>query len=144
MVNRWARSSLTSKRRPGLVTWFSLGVLILSAIFLIRFTAALQLPDLPLTVPAGYLALTGAIWGVAGTLLSYGLFTGKGWGRAALPWGVSAFLVWYWIDRILFTRSEYAARSWPFALLLTALGLVWMLWMMRRKGFREYFEENAK
>lgn len=135
---------MTSKRRPGLVTWFSAIVLTLSAIFLIRFVAALQLPDLPMSVPAGYLALTGAVWGVAGAVLAFGLLTGQAWSRRALPWAGAAFLAWYWIDRLLFARSEYAARSWPFALMLTLLGLGWLVIMMRRKSFREYFEESTK
>lgn len=119
-------------------------MLILSAVFLIRLLAALQLPDLPLTIAPAYLAFTGAFWGIGSSLLALGLLTGRAWSGTVLPWGAAAFITWYWTDRLLFAQSEYAARSWPFALGLTGLGLGWIVLMMRQKSFREYFEESTK
>lgn len=117
-------------------------MLILATVFLIRFVVALQLPDLPMSVPAGYLAISGAVWGLTAAVAGLGLLLGKPWSVRMVRWGIPAFLLWYWIDRLLFARSDYAARSWPFALILSTVGLGWYILALRRQSFRKYFEEN--
>jgi hypothetical protein len=97
-------------------------------------------PDLPLSVPPSYLVLTGAVWGVAWVVIAAALFTGRRWApRATLAVG-AAFLLWYWADRLLLVRSEYALRTMPFGLAVTLLASVLAL---RRPAARRHFGEHT-
>ena len=91
------------------------------------------LPGLPMTVPLGYLAAMGAFWGVALTTCAFGLMRFRRWGR----WGTLAAVTLYemhvWVNHLLFDASDYARRTWPWALLLTLLllALAWGLLSLR-------------
>ncbi len=132
------------RRRPRLVTWLSLGVLIFSAIHLIRMALGLRLPpDLPLTVPPAYIALNGGLWGLAGLAATYGLWRGRDWAIHLTRWGGLLYTVWYWLDRSLLARSDYARLTWPLGAVLTAFALGALLWALSRAHVRRYFRENA-
>jgi hypothetical protein len=121
----------------------ALGVLILSAANWTRFFLALSLPGLPLSVPVWYLALVGLVWGSLGLLAVVGLSAGRAWAPALTGWGGTAFVLWLWIDRLLLVRSDYAARTRPFELIisLVLLGCVW--WILRRPASRVYFQVRS-
>jgi hypothetical protein len=103
-----------------------------------------HVPDLPLSVPQWYFHLTGFVWGVTGLVLSYGLFRTLPWALRMLSWASLLFVVWYWIDWLLFTRSEYGRGSWPASLMLTIIVLGLLFWIQRRIDVRTAFQENKK
>jgi hypothetical protein len=117
-------------------------VLSLGAIYLIRMAGGLMAPDLPLSVPRGYLPITGAVWGVGWVATALALFTGRRWAPRMLILSGIAFLVWYWADRLLFVRSEHALRTLPFSLALTGVGTALVLLALRQPSVRRYFGES--
>lgn len=135
---------MTSKRRPKLVTLLSLGVLTLATIHWVRFALAFQLPALPLTVPNWYIPFTGAVWGATGLGIAIALFTGRKWAIAAtFGWSV-IYALWYWADRLLFVRGDYAQRTQPASLALTILGIGAVGLILRRRSVRQYFREKVE
>jgi hypothetical protein len=117
-------------------------VLTFAAFYLTRLVLGLALPDLPLSVPVWYLPLTGAIWGGAACLVGVGLWRGSREAYRALFWLTPAYLAWYWIDRLFFVRSDFAQRSQPAALLLSAVGAALVYLALTRRSARSYFEEG--
>jgi hypothetical protein len=53
-----------------------------------------------------------------GTVLLYGLFSGKLWIRLALPFSIFLWLMGYWIERLAF---ESPRANLPFALIASLL-----------------------
>jgi hypothetical protein len=144
LVNNLEKLPLKSNSRPRIVTWLASGVLILSILFIVRFFLSFQIPDLPLTTPQWYFSLTGFAWGLFGLILSYGLFQTFPWAFHTFFWGSLSFMVWYWIDRLLFARSDYSQVSWPASAILTVLSLGFLLWVQRRADIKAVFKENDK
>jgi hypothetical protein len=70
-----------------------------------------------------------------------GLFTGRGWAPRATVLVGAAFLIWFWADRLLLVRSEYALRTLPFALFVTIIASAGVLIVLRRPIVRRYFGE---
>jgi hypothetical protein len=118
-------------------------VLTLAAFYLARLVQSLALPALPLSVPEWYLPLTGAIWGGAALVLGVGLL--RGWRRAyrLLFWMVPIYLLWYWADRLLFVRSDFAQRSLPAALVISVIGVAVLCLTLTRPSVRAYFGERT-
>lgn len=120
----------------------SLGVLIFAAVYWAGFVAGLSLPDLPYAVPVAYLLLRNAVWGTWGLLAALSAFFGMHWAPRLISWGGLAFLVWYWIDRLLLARSPYARSSAPLAIGLSVLGIMGVAWVLTRASTRRYFQES--
>ncbi|NIM93114.1 MAG: hypothetical protein GTO18_05315 [Anaerolineales bacterium] len=133
---------MKSKSRPRSVTWLAVGVLIFSAVFIIRMAVSLTLPDLPLAVPKWYLTLTGLIWGIAGLVGAYGLYSGRSWAPWYLRIGSLVFVIWYWADRMFLVQSEYERGSLLAAAFVTIAGLIIIFWILSRPGSRMYFQET--
>ncbi len=131
-----------TERRPALVTWLSLGVLILAVVYWAGFAAGFSLPELPLAVPAIYLLIRNAAWGTWGLVAALSAFFGKPWAPRLISWGGLAYLAWFWADRLLLTRSEYARSSAPQAAILTVSGAVAVAFALRRSSVRRYFRES--
>lgn len=132
---------MPSPSRPAVVSWLSAGVLTLGVSYLIRMAGGLTAPDLPLSVSRGYLVATGAAWGLGAVGLAIGLFMGRRWAPRAASIGGGAFLLWYWIDRLIFVRSEYALRTLPFALTVTLAAGALLALALRLPAVRRYFGE---
>jgi hypothetical protein len=132
---------LSSRRRPTAVTWLSLGLLALGLVYLMRMAGGLTAPDLPLSVPRWYLPLTGAVWGIGWSVCAAACFTGRRWAPRMITVIGVAFLAWYWLDRLAFVRSEYAVRTMPFSMGLTALGTVLVIAVLRQPAVRGYFRK---
>ncbi|MGB8980657.1 MAG: hypothetical protein WCC12_02170 [Anaerolineales bacterium] len=109
-------------KRPFGVTLFAWLVLSLSAWGLVRLLAALRwwdvLNEFGARLSPLYLAITGAGWAIAGSLLLWSLFSRKPWTRMTIPSAVSLWLAGYWVERIFF---ESWRTNLPFALISSIL-----------------------
>ncbi len=112
-------------RRPIAVTLTVYGVFLLGIGYLLQSGQALSrytlYSSLPLSVPAWYLPLAGALWGVSWLILGTGLWRRKEWARRftliAIPLQLGAWLA----DWRLFSRSTIAIQSFGFDLILRIL-----------------------
>ena len=127
------------RSRPAPVTWLGCGGLILAALALVRLGLSLTLPPLPLTVPHAYLPITGAVWGGLGLAIGAGLLAGRRWAYRAAAFGAAALVVWYWADRLLLVRTDYAQRTWPAAALGSGILLGLVAYALTRPSTRRYF-----
>lgn len=128
--------------RPVAVTWLALAGLFFSAFYLGRLAFNLQPSPFPLSVPSWYLPATGAIWGFMGLALSVGLWRGSTKAFRLAYWTVPGYLLWYWIDRLVLQRSDFAQVSYPAALLVSASFLVAVYGVLTRPSVRAYFRES--
>jgi hypothetical protein len=125
------------------VTLLGLGVLTLAAVFLIRLATGLRPPSFPNSIPAWYLPLTGAFWGVVGLSLAYAMFAGKRRAPSFVRLTALAFTCWYWADRLLLARSDYASLTRPADAVINVALMSLLLWGLSRGGTREYFGEKS-
>jgi len=116
-------------------------VLTLSAFGLARLSLGLSLPELPLSVPRAYLPLSGGVWAAAGLTAAAGLFYGARWAPRLARWALPVMAVWYWADRLLFVRTDFARQSWPAALAFTLAGVLAVFWVLSRSSVVRYFGE---
>jgi hypothetical protein len=107
-----------------------------------RLALSLSLPDLPMSVPEWYLPLTGAVWGVLALVLGFGLLRGSRRAYRLLGWALALYLGWYWADRLLFVRSDFAQRSLPAALVISAIAVTLVTLALTRPSTRAYFGET--
>ncbi len=56
--------------------------------------------------PPFYLAISGAFWFISGCVLVWGLWTGRHWAWLGSLLGAVAFLIWYWLDRLLLQQPH--------------------------------------
>ena len=130
-------------RRPETVTWLAAGVLAFAIFYLARLALSLSFLDLPLSVPAWYLPLTGAIWGGVALALGLGLLRGSPRAYRLTFWMAVVYWVWYWADRLLLIKTDFAQRSQPAALVVTIVSLILTVWALTRPSARAYFEERT-
>ena len=94
------------QKRPFGVTLFLWMVLCLSAWGLLRLLATLRwwdvLDQFQSRLSPIYLAITGAVWMVAGIVLLWSIWAGKRWAYLAVPISIFAWLAEYWLERIFF------------------------------------------
>jgi hypothetical protein len=127
-------------RRPLAVTLTIYGVLLLGGGYLLQAGQALSRyalhNNLPLSMPAWYIPLTGAFWGVVWLILGAGLWMGREWARRAalvvLPLQLGAWLA----DWVLFSRSEIAIQSFGFDLAVRLLAAGWLAAVLLLSGRR--------
>jgi phosphoglycerol transferase MdoB-like AlkP superfamily enzyme len=82
-----------------------------------------------------YTALTGAIWFVSGALLVWGLWHGKRWAWLGSLIAAFAFMVWYWLDRLLLQQSH---SNGTFAVIASSLMLLLVLLILLTRRTRHY------
>lgn len=111
-------------RRPAIVTWLSLAVLLLGAANLLAVygavTRRLLLAELSLVLPLGVLAAGSAVWGVVFTALGWGLLGLREWARR---WMLAAFPLYEVMligQQIAFAQGAYERGRLPFAALTGA------------------------
>jgi hypothetical protein len=129
-----------SKTRPILVTWLSVGVLILAAVQLIRFLAVLRIPDLGYVVPTWYLAFRNGVWFVLMVAIGLGLFSGR---RRLLSWIKLVTLLlflWYWMDRLFLVESSSIRDNFALPALFSVVGISLFFWSLSRPKVRNFFE----
>jgi len=134
---------LPSNHRPGLLTVLCLVLLAFSVIHFAGLVASFRLPELSLPFPDWYLLLRNGLWGLSGLIAAGGLFFSRSWAPSFTQWAGLAFVLWYWCDRLLLARSDYAKRSWPAAVVVTLLAVLWLLWILKRPSIQDFFREST-
>jgi hypothetical protein len=107
--------------------------------FFTRAILSLSLPDLPLTIPIWYLRLNGLTWGIVFLVAAYGFFRGLNWAPHFIRWGGLAFLLWYWIDRLLLMQTDYALHSWPLAAGASIFIYGGLIWALSHPSLQSFF-----
>ncbi|HHS97435.1 MAG TPA: hypothetical protein ENK08_05990 [Chloroflexi bacterium] len=85
------------------------------------------LPDLPMTVPWGYLVAMGAFWGVVLSACGVALWLRRSWARWATLAAATLYQAHVWLNHFLFDASDYARQTRPRDLLFSLLFLV-LIW----------------
>jgi len=120
--------NLARGRRPGrsFNLWvLALGLLASAMAGFLRLQAALYawdvLTHLGLQPGPLYAALSGAIWGIVSLAAALGLLLRQRWAPVFTRFGVAGMALFYWADRLLFTRSPDGQINAPFAAVMTAI-----------------------
>lgn len=140
-MSSWEKSSLTSKNRPRPVTWLAAGVLTFSVMQFAGLTAWFTLPDIPISVPKGYLLLKNSFWGSVGLIAAVAIFFRCSWAPKFTYIGAIAYAAWMGIDRLLLQRSEFAKSSFPFTFGVITLCFLIVILILSRPSVRQYYEE---
>jgi hypothetical protein len=118
-------------------------VLILSAWGAVRFFAALRWWDVLNEFSAGlsplYLSITGAGWGVAGSVLLSSLWNSKTWTRPAVLISTLLWLIEYWIERIFFQPPR---ANLPFALTCSIIVIIIVSILIVLPGTKSFFTKS--
>ena len=107
----------------------------------IGLTAWFTLPDIPISVPKGYLLLKNGFWGSVGLIAAVALFFRCSWAPKLTYIGAIAYAGWLGIDRLLLQRSEFAKSSFPFTFGVITLCSLIVIWILSRPSVRQYYEE---
>lgn len=139
-------------KRPWSVTLLALGVLIITATNLTRFVLSLRSWTF-LASQSGvsplYLAVSGLIWSVAGSILFWGLWRAKLWAPRLMQAEALTYALYYWLD-LLFLKDHPVSgaaggiqvvlpTNWQFSTIVTVLCLAYMVWTLRRSKVKAYF-----
>jgi glucose dehydrogenase len=115
-------------------------VLSLSAWGAVRLIAALRfwtlLSEFEARLNPWYLSLTGVGWMIVGTVLLWGLFSGKLWTSRAILVSIVLWIIQYWIERVFF---EAPRANVFFALIVTALLFIVTLISAFNRKTKEFF-----
>lgn len=142
-VNRWGRSSLRSRHKPGIVTCLSVIVLIYSAVQFMGAIAWFALPELTLTVPSGFLLIKNLVWGVTSLAAGTGMLTGQRWAWPLTRWAAVLLSTFYIADAVWLRSSQYARQSRTFTIASTLGSLLVVLWILNRPAVLAYFRREA-
>jgi hypothetical protein len=132
-------------KRPFSVSLLAIVVLTFTSLHLVRFVEVLRLwdflhellPDLPL-----FLALTGAIWGVIGLVLVWGLWRGHPMAPQATRLAALVYAGYYWIDHLWLAASIEERRILPFTVGVTLVLLGFIYWTLSRPRAKAFFGER--
>jgi hypothetical protein len=144
-------------KRPWSVTWLALGVLIITVINLTRFILSLRYWSFLTTQPGPspfYLAISGFIWSVAGSVLLWGLWKPANWAPRLMEAEALTYALYYWLD-LLFVRDHPVANTslamrtvlpanWQFSAWATVICLVFIMWVLGRSKVKAYFSQAAQ
>jgi hypothetical protein len=137
----------TQLKRPFSATLLTWMVLIIASlnwlqlVMVLRQWAFLQSISQPLLV--FYLAITGLIWGLVGSLLVWGLFFGLPWAPRLMQIAAPVYAVYYWLDRLFVADSSAIVSRWPFALGLTILLLGSTYWVLSRPKVQQFYQHTG-
>ncbi len=133
-----------SKRPLGVNTLIAV-VLIFTSLNIVRVISATKswsfLSSLPLQIPAIYFIISGTIWSLLGTILVFGLILRKMWTlplTMILCLGYSAF---YWFDRLFIASRAVNDSHWQFAVGLTILSIIIMIWILTRQKTKSFLNK---
>ena len=117
--------------RPLAVSWLAAAFLALAAYNLAGAWSGWErrafLESLPLAVPPLYLIASRTAWAAIFAGVSLGLWRLRTWGRLGALAALSLYLAQTWLDRLAFSRTDFARQSLPAlaCLSLAALAVVW-------------------
>jgi hypothetical protein len=110
--------------------------LVLAVLGWIRFQQALYYAALFVQLGAWpgpvYIALGGALWGLAGLAAAWGVWRQARWGAPLARAAGLLFAVTWWADRVWFSPGAGAFTGWPFALGVTVIWLGFVFAATRR------------
>ncbi|HEY44795.1 MAG TPA: hypothetical protein G4O11_12505 [Anaerolineae bacterium] len=133
---------MSSNQRPTLLIVLCLAILVFSVVHLSGLVAGFRLPELPLSFPVWYLYLRNGIWALVGLVASGALFFGRSWSQPFTRYGALFFVIWYWGDRLILTRSDFAQHSWPATAFVTVIALLALFLILRQPSIQSYLSEN--
>lgn len=129
--------------RPHTVTLLALLVSCLAAINLLGVISSVRrytvLSRLPLSLPAGALVASAAVWAVAFGLLAVGLWRLKQWARRGTLVAFTVYLAQIWVERLVFGQSDYLRVTTPFYAMLHVLTLAVVWGILLRRPVRRAF-----
>lgn len=117
--------------RPRSVTLLALWISGLGAFHFLGAVSGIQrytyLSGARLSLPPIYLIASSLIWSLVFLALAAGLWQLKSWGRVGTLAAFPLYVAQGWLDRLAFSRSDYAQVTIPWAVLwsLVSLALVW-------------------
>lgn len=133
-------------KRPRIVTFLALAVLIYTGFYWTRFYQATFaqktfLETLPLPISPLYLQITGLVFGLTGLLCFIGLWQGLRWA----PWATKILAigtaVFSWTDRLLVADPDPGLGNWPFALGITVFFVGYLFLIFRSDDVKQFFTE---
>jgi hypothetical protein len=86
-----------------------------------------------------YLAVYGSIAGLFGATAAVSLWLRHPWAPGTARIGALAAAAWYWLDRLLFTRSEASRTNWPFWAGITLACLLFVFLVLAAPRQRKFF-----
>ncbi len=135
--------------RPFSVTLLMVLVLTLATLHwlrvveVIRLWAFLSAPPTEFSTPQRvYFLLSGAIWGLAGLPMIWGLWRGDSWTPRIVRIATPLYAAYYWLDRLYLAVPDMWQSGWPFSLGLTALLLGFTFWVLSRPLARDFFADR--
>ncbi len=136
-----------SPQRPGRTfeLWVLVIILLVGAFNgFLRLQAAVYtwsvLATIGITPGPLYLALSGAIWGLALLVAAVGLFFRQRWAPLFTHVTVIVLALAYWLDRLVFTRSADAQVNWPFMAVVTVFTLAFVFSVLSLDRQKRFFE----
>ena len=132
------------RKRPFSVTLLAVLVLSITIVHLVRFINTLTLwnflTDLPGKSPI-YLVLSGSVGFIAGSLLVWGLWTGRPRAPLAAAILTVIYLSIQWIEQIISVRAGNEFENWPFMVGMTLIVLIFVFWTLFHASSIAYFGE---
>jgi uncharacterized membrane protein (DUF2068 family) len=129
--------------RPKSVTLLAVLVSSVAAINLLGVISSVRrytiLSHLPLSLPAGALAASAAVWAVAFGLLAVGLWRLKQWARRGTLVAIPVYLAQIWVERLVFGQSDFLRVTIPFYAVLHVLTLALVWGILLRRPVRRAF-----
>ncbi len=140
------RSDL-SPQRPGrtIELWVLVLMLLVGAVDgFLRLQAAVYawsvLAGIGITPGPLYLAISGALWGLALLAAAGGLFFRQRWAPRYTRITAVVLALAYWIDRLAFTHAADAQVNWPFMAGVTIFILAFVFSVLSLDRQKRFFE----
>lgn len=96
-----------------------------------------------MSVPVWYFSVTGVLWGTIGLVLTIGLYVGRPWASVLTRWLSLAFVLWYWLDRLLFVNTDFARGSTVSAIAVSIIFVIMIFWILLRPGAKSFFQSSS-
>ena len=139
-------SDFTSTR-PFIVTLLIVEVLLLTGLNGFRCLEAFRywvfLTSISMSVSPAYLAVSGLLWTLIGSALILILWRGQPNAPHLLRIFAVIYGLYYWVDRWLLTVLNLNER-WPFALLMTTLGIFFPLIVLSRPKVSTFYSRRVQ
>jgi hypothetical protein len=143
--------------RPASVTILGLGVLIITILNLTRLVLSVMNWDFLVHWPGVsplYMMLTGFVWTLTGSILTWGLWTAKSWAPRLMRAVALAYALYYWLDHVFLMDHPATGVvgiqrillpvNWQFAAGVTVVCLVVTAWILDQSKVKAYFGANER